>query len=125
MHSESRKDTLESFVQNPYMANDSFKDFVLDQMAGIRDLRCRPMFGGYGFYRNDNFFAVLSKDRLYFKTDPAFLSHFLSRGMEPFQPNPKQTLKSYYEVPEEIIEDADELIIWAQRAVACRLNKKS
>ena len=29
--------------------------------------------------------------------------------MKPFRPNAKQTLKSYYQVPVEIIEDADEL----------------
>ena len=105
------------------MRNDSFKDFILDQLDGIGDLNCRPMFGGHGLYLNDTFFAILYKNRLYFKTDSTTVTFYIKKGMEPFQPNPKQTLKSYYEVPVEIIEDADELIIWAQRAVTCQLNK--
>jgi DNA transformation protein len=107
------------------MKNDSFKEFILDQLVRIGDLRCRRMFGGYGFYHNDTFFGILSKDRLYFKTDSTTVSFYLKNGMEPFQPNIKQTLKSYYEVPAEIIEDSDELIVWAQRAVTCQLSKKS
>ncbi|MFI5305011.1 MAG: TfoX/Sxy family protein, partial [Nitrospiria bacterium] len=50
---------------------------------------------------------MLSKNRLYFKTDSTTVTLYIKNGMEPFQPNPKQTLKSYYEVPAEIIEDAD------------------
>jgi DNA transformation protein len=37
--------------------------------------------------------------------------------MKPFRPNRKQTLKTYYEVPVEIVEDAEQLIEWAQRAI--------
>ena len=37
--------------------------------------------------------------------------------MKPFQPNSKQTLKNYYEVPAEILEDEDQLADWARKAV--------
>ena len=29
---------------------DSFRDFVLDQLHALGDIRCRAMFGGYGLY---------------------------------------------------------------------------
>jgi DNA transformation protein len=43
--------------------------------------------------------------------------------MKPFRPNAKQTLKSYYQVPVDIIEDADELREWAEKAIRCQEKK--
>ena len=33
--------------------NDSFKDFVVEQLAGVPDLSYRAMFGGYGLYSGE------------------------------------------------------------------------
>jgi DNA transformation protein len=38
--------------------------------------------------------------------------------MKPFRPNAKQTLKTDYEVPVEIIEDSEQLTTWAAGAVS-------
>jgi DNA transformation protein len=37
--------------------------------------------------------------------------------MKPFRPNAKQTLKSFFEVPIDVIEDAEALTQWATEAV--------
>jgi DNA transformation protein len=96
---------------------DSFKDFVLDQLSGLGGVACRSMFGGYGLYRSEVFFGIIHKGRLYFKTDERTRAVYVAQGMKPFRPNRKQTLKTYYEVPVEIVEDAEQLIEWAQRAI--------
>jgi TfoX/Sxy family transcriptional regulator of competence genes len=44
----------------------------------------------------------------------------VQRGMQPFRPNPRQTLKSYYEVPVDVLEDHEQLTVWARQAVACQ-----
>lgn len=98
-------------------ARDNFAEFVQDQLAGLGGVEFRRMFGGYGLYRGDVFFGILYKGRLYFRTDDATRAEYLARGMKPFRPNPRQTLKSYYEVPAEVIEDADELVRWARAAL--------
>lgn len=36
---------------------DSFKDFVLDQLNGLLGLTNRAMFGGYGLYQRETFLA--------------------------------------------------------------------
>jgi DNA transformation protein len=74
------------------------------------------MFGGYGLYRGGMFFGIIHKGRLYFKTASTSVSAYRDRRMKPFRPNAKQTLKTYYEVPVEIIEDAEKLAHWAERA---------
>lgn len=95
---------------------DSFKDFVLDQLGGLRGVTCRAMFGGFGLYRGDNFFGIIHKGRLYFKTNEATRAAYRDRGMKPFRPNRKQTLTSYYEVPVDVVEDAGQLVAWATQA---------
>ena len=102
------------------MKDDSFKNFVLDQLQELDDVEARRMFGGYGFYQDETFFGILYRGRLYFKIDETTVGEYRKRNMKPFQPNPKQTLKSYYQVPVEVIEDADQLCRWAETAIRCQ-----
>jgi DNA transformation protein len=76
------------------------------------------MFGGYGLYLGADFFGIVYDGRLYFKTDETTREKYRSRGMGPFAPGGEQVLKSYYEVPEEIVEDDEELASWAREAAA-------
>ncbi len=98
------------------MRNEGFRDYILDQLSSIEGVRARAMFSGYGLYLGDKFFGILSGDKIYFKTNDNNRSDYLDRGMEPFHPSPKQKLRNYYEVPEEIIENREELVNWARKA---------
>ncbi len=95
--------------------HDGFKDFVLDQLANLRGVTCRAMFGGYGLYREETFFGIIHKGRLYFKVTPTTVERYKAHGMKPFRPNVKQTLNHYYEVPLEILEDSENLTDWASQ----------
>jgi len=99
------------------MKQDSFKDFVLDQLRDLPGVTCRAMFGGYGVYQVEVFFGIIHQGRLYFKTNDRTKPAYVKKGMKPFRPNAKQTLKSYYEVPVDIIEDSEQLTVWAEHAV--------
>ena len=57
------------------------------------------MFGGLGFYWGETIFGIQFRDRLYFKVNNQSRGEYLAKGLEPFRPNERQTLKSYYEVP--------------------------
>jgi DNA transformation protein and related proteins len=98
------------------MKSDSFKEFVLDQLRNLGGVNCRSMFGGYGLYRDGAFFGIIHKGRLFFKIDAATAKQYSDKGMKPFRPRAKQTLKTHYEVPEDVIENADRLIEWAKKA---------
>jgi DNA transformation protein and related proteins len=101
-------------------ANVSFKDFILDQLQALPDLECRSMFGGHGLYQEESFFGIVFKGKLYFKTDTKSAVPYLKAGMKPFRPSEKQTLKNYYEVPVEVIEDRDRLAAWARESLRVR-----
>lgn len=104
---------------------DSYKEFILDQLDSLGGLRCGGMFGGYGLYQGDVFFGIISKSRLYFKTDATSRQAYLDRGMRAFRPNPRQELQTYYEVPVEVLEDRDELARWASEAIRNAPRKHS
>lgn len=100
--------------------DDWFKDFVLDQLGELADVEARRMFGGYGLYQDETFFAIIHRGRLYFKIDGSTLGEYRKHKMKPFRPNAKQTLKSYYQVPPEILEDMAQLCQWAVQAIRCQ-----
>ncbi len=99
------------------MPTDSFRDYVLEQLAGLDGVRCRALFGGTGLYYGEQFFGIIYEGRLYFKTHAATLDKYLRHQAAVFAPSPKQILKNYREVPAEILEDSSQLAIWAREAV--------
>lgn len=100
------------------MRDDTFKDFVLEQLSGLDRLACRGMFGGHGLYVGDQFFGIVHEGRLYFKTDSTTRAPYEAAGMQAFQPSPRQTLKNYFEVPASILEQRPALLDWARQAAA-------
>lgn len=98
------------------MGADSFREYVLEQLAALDGLRCRRMFGGHGLYYDEQFFGIVYDGRLYFKTNPANLPDYVNRHCAVFAPSEKQILKNYREVPVEILEDSEKLAVWARRS---------
>ena len=92
--------------------------FVLDQLAGLGDLRHRRLFSGVGFYCGERFFALLYRGVLYLKVDDQTRGRYTRRRLTPFTPRPGRPSMSYYPVPAAVLEDADELRVWALEAVA-------
>lgn len=52
------------------MTVDSFRDFVLEQLAVLDGLHYKRMFGGFGLYSGEQFFGIVFDCRLYFNTNP-------------------------------------------------------
>ena len=104
--------------------DEGFRAFVEDQLEGIERLDVRPMFGGYGLYCGDVFFGIIFHGQLFFKTSEDTRGRYVKRGMKPFRPSAKQTLKSYYEVPADVLDETDVLVAWAREAVSCQHTRQ-
>ncbi len=102
-----------------------FRAFVEDQIGRVAPVRSRPMFGGLGLYSADRFFGVVDDDVVYFKVDDATRPRYVKRRMKAFDPM-GTPMNGYWQVPPEVIEDADELASWVQEAleVADRVGRK-
>jgi DNA transformation protein and related proteins len=104
----------------------SFRTFALEQLGrGIQRIRARSMFGGVGIYAGELFFALIADDTLYFKVDDSTRGDFVARGSGPFQPYGEDAeTTGYYRVPEDLLEDPDQLSVWAERAIAVARRAK-
>ena len=99
--------------------NTGFRDYVHDQLEELGPVQFRAMFGGYGLYHHGIFFGIIYRGRLYFKTDATTRRAYVQRGMKPFRPSATQTLRTYYELPAAVLEEAETLSAWAKQAVSC------
>ena len=108
------------------MPADTFKEFVLDQLGALPELRARAMFGAHGLYAGDKFFGILDEGRLFFKTDAASATDYTARGMGAFtyESRGKVLTMSYHEVPPDVLENAPELTAWARQAIQVATNSK-
>ena len=66
------------------MADETFKDYVLDQLKNVSGVAARAMFGGYGIYRSGVMFGLIAEKGLYFKVDDGNRADFQAKKSEPF-----------------------------------------
>lgn len=107
------------------MRDDSFKKFVLDQLSALPDVRARAMFGAHGLYCEGKFFAILDEGRLFFKTDAQTEKDYTARGMAAFsyEHEGRVITFQYHEVPPDILEQPQELVLWARKAIRVAADK--
>jgi DNA transformation protein len=89
-----------------------------------RGLSTRRMFGGVGIDAEGVFFALIAADVLYLKVDDASRPGYEARGMTPFQPfADKPSMRSYYELPPDVLDDARALRAWVEAALRAARDK--
>lgn len=103
----------------------SFRTYLLEQLGQIRPITTRPMFGGLTFFAEGRAFALADDGALYFKVDDSNRPDFVAAGKGPFLPfgDPEKPMQ-YYELPEEVLEDADVLGQWMAKAIAVAMKAK-
>ena len=106
--------------------SDSFKTYVLEQFGRLRpDIRARAMFGGVGVYAGELFFALIDDDVVYLKVDDETRGAFEAVGMGPFMPfGPGGEVMQYYELPEGLLDEPDDLRSWVDAAIEVATRAK-
>ena len=94
------------------------QEYLEHRLRKLPELEIRKMFGGAGIYADGTMFGILNRGRVYLKTNPSTRPVFIELGMKAFRPRRGAVLKSYYEVPPDVLDDETELVSWALRAVA-------
>lgn len=103
----------------------AFVEFVRDQLRPWGGVMARRMFSGQGLFRNGTMFALVHDDTLYLRTDPVNEGDFAAAGMEPFRyrRNGRAVALGYREVPADVLDEADRLAAWAEKAYAAALRR--
>jgi DNA transformation protein and related proteins len=106
-------------------AASAFVEFVCDQLAPWASVEARRMFSGQGIFRGGTMFAMVHDDTLYFRTNAETEPDFAALGMAPFsfRRAGRTVATSYFQVPADIVEEADRLAAWAEKAYAAALRR--
>lgn len=97
-----------------------YKEFLAEQLERLGPVRFRGMFGGAGVYLDDLMFGLIFDETLYFKVDDRNRADFEAEDKGPFtfeMTDGSTGSLHYYEVPERLYDDPDELVQWARKAM--------
>jgi DNA transformation protein len=103
----------------------SYRDYVADQLSALGQVAIKRMFGGNGLYFDGRMFGLIDDDIVYFRVDDATRPEFVMRGMAPLRPvrsEPDKVSQNYYQLPGDVLDDRDELVVWARRAIRAALS---
>ena len=97
-----------------------------DLLRPLGAIRLRRMFGGYGIYADEIFFAVVVDEQLYFKSDALSRASYESAGLEEwvYAKDGRPVRMSYFRPPEDIYEDEESLRHWGRLALDAALRAR-
>lgn len=98
--------------------------YVAEQLAFLGRVSSRSIFGGIGVFIDDRLLAIVMGEVMYLHTDKLNLDDYLSRGMPQFKPYPNafDLTTDHHQVPQEIVDDPQQLKAWGQRALAAAIE---
>ena len=96
--------------------------FIEEQLAAFGHVTSKRMFGGIGFFREGLMFGMLGGGIFRLKVDDENKADFEAHGMKPYHSKKKGKGMPYWEVPVEVLEDKDQLKIWAQKSYEAALR---
>lgn len=102
-------------------------DHYVDQLSDWAKVTTRPLFGAVALYRDEHVFAMAWHGALYFKVDNSSRGEYEAAGSQPLgyeSDGEDHALKSYWEVPADVIENEDKLRDWVERAYQAALASK-
>src|SRR4051812_9867529 len=97
------------------------RDFLIDLFSDFGPVTIRRMFSGFGISADGTNFALALRSGLYFRADEQTIPHFKAEGSKPFQYQTRTktvTVASYWQLPERLYDDPEELTGWARAALA-------
>lgn len=104
---------------------DPFVAHCVELLAPLGSVRSKRMFGGHGLYLDEHFIAILTRERLYLKTDDSTQAQFEAAGCEPFvyEGGGKTVQMGYWTVPAEALDSPALMAPWARLALQAALAK--
>ncbi|NNE15994.1 MAG: TfoX/Sxy family protein [Saprospiraceae bacterium] len=104
--------------------NQSYLDYITDQLSVFGNFETKKMFGGIGFFREGKMFAMIGGDTFRLKVDDDNKQDYIDNGMKPYVSKGKKKGMPYWEVPTSVIEDKKALSEWASKSYAAAVKAK-
>ena len=100
-------------------------EHACELFAPLGTIRVKSMFGGWGFYCDDLFLAIVADDTLYLKADAGSVESFQRVGGSPFRviyKDGRTETMNYWTVPEEAMENPPAMQPWGRLALAAAVR---
>jgi DNA transformation protein len=97
-----------------------YVEYLVEMLQPLGEIRVTAMFGGWGFYANERFFAIVGDDAFYVKVDDISRPEFEALGLEPFryEMRDRQAVIDYYLPPAAALDNRELLCVWARKGIA-------
>ena len=103
------------------VASDGFAEFLRDQLAPLGRITIRRMFGKSGVFCDGVMLGVVNDDTLYFRVDNGNRELFKEAASAPplnYAKGGQLIDLSFWRAPDRLLDEPDELLIWARAALA-------
>jgi DNA transformation protein len=103
------------------VTSDSFAEFLREQLMPLGRLTMRRMFGKIGVFCNGLMFGMVTDDTLYVRVDDHNRKVFKEAESAPplnYEKKGRTIDLSFWRVPERLLDEPDELVMWARAALA-------
>lgn len=101
-------------------ASTEYTEYVLELLAPIAPVQTGPFFGGIGISKGAVQFAMIMGNTLYFAVNDDTRKKYEEAGMRPFSYMTKKgrvQVRRYFELPEDILTDPEQLRAWAKESL--------
>ena len=102
-----------------------FVSYLTELLQCIGPSQAKRMFGGHGLFIEGLMFGLVSDGVLYLKANDQSRDQFTTQGLEPFTyyKQGKPFKLSYYQVPEEALDDPQIMEYWGNLAFRSALQE--
>lgn len=88
---------------------------VADALQLLAGISFHRIFYGWGLYSGDHFIGIIKNNILYLRTNHLTRLGYVRMGMQPLDPKDR-ILRSFYQVPSNVIHSRQELVRWTLEA---------
>lgn len=101
-----------------------FVSYVIEMMQTVGPVSAKSMFGGHGVFLDGLMFGLIADSVLYLKVDKKSEKDFIECDLEVFTyvKKGKHFKMSYYQAPEETLENGEIMNVWANNAYSAALR---
>ena len=103
------------------VASDDFAEFLCEQLAPLGRVSMRRMFGKTGVFCDGVMLGMVSENTLYLRVDEQNEAIFEEARASPplnYAKNGATIDLSFWRVPDRLMDEADELVVWARAALS-------
>ena len=105
--------------------SEDYKSYIEEQFSAYGDVDFKKMFGGYGIFREGIMFAMISPGDIFrMRADDNNVGDYQKEGMQQFPSHGGKKGMPYWDVPAYVIENQNDLKLWAEKSYKAALRAK-